>query len=91
MKKTFGGENSNFRGAFGDSKIVKPGYGGDRLIQKFGLIDFDICNVKIGVRMRKLWLFYERTPNWKTKQSGSGKNLRRWLEIDGNGGKKYTN
>jgi len=63
MKKTFGGENSNFRGEFGDSKIVKPAHGGDRQIQKFGLIDFDIWNVKIGVRMRKLWLFYERTLN----------------------------
>ena len=37
MKKTFGGENSNFRGEFGDSKIVKPAHGGDRQIQKFGL------------------------------------------------------
>ena len=63
MKKTFRGENSNFRGKFGDYKIVKPTHGGDKLIQKFGLIDLDIWNVKIGVRMRKLWLFYERTPN----------------------------
>jgi len=51
MKKTFGGENSNFRGEFGDSKIVKPAHGGDRHIQKFGLIDFDIWNVNIRVRM----------------------------------------
>ena len=42
MKKTFRGENSNFRGKFGDSKIVKPAHGGDKLIQKFGLIDLDI-------------------------------------------------
>jgi len=32
MKKTFGGENSNFRGEFGDSKIVKPAHGRDRQI-----------------------------------------------------------
>jgi len=34
-KKTLGGENSNFRGEFVDSKIVEPAYGGDRQIQKF--------------------------------------------------------
>ena len=62
-KKTLGGENSNFRGEFGDSKIVEPANGGDRQIQKNLLIDFDIWNVKIGVRLRKLWLFYERAPN----------------------------
>ena len=56
-------ENSSFRGEFGDSKIVEPTNGGDRQIQKVFLIDFDIWNVKIRVRMRKLWLFYERTPN----------------------------
>ena len=28
MKKTLGGENSNFRGEFGDSKIVEPTVGG---------------------------------------------------------------
>jgi len=56
-------ENSNFRGEFGDTKIVEPANGGDRQIQEVFLIDFDIWNVKIGVRMRKLWLFYERTPN----------------------------
>jgi len=63
MKKTLGGENSNFRGEFGDSKIVEPTYGEDRQIQQNFLIDFDIWNIKIGVCMRKLWLFYERTPN----------------------------
>ena len=63
MKKTLGGENSNFRGEFGDPKIVEPTFGRDRQIQKFFLIDFDIWNVEIGVRMGKLWLFYERTPN----------------------------
>ena len=63
MKKTLGGENSNFRGEFGDPKIVEPAFGRDRQIQKFFLIDFYIWTVKIGVRMRKLWLFYEQTPN----------------------------
>ena len=63
MKKTLGGEKSNFRGEFGDSKMDEPTYGVDRQIQKKFLIDFDIWNVKIGVRMLKLWLFYERTPN----------------------------
>jgi len=62
-KKTLGGENSNFRGKFGDSQIVEPHNGGDRQIQNFIIIDFDIWNIKIGVRMRKLRLFYERTPN----------------------------
>ena len=63
IKKTLGGENSNFRGEFGDSKIIEHTSSGDRQIQKFVLIVFDIWNVKIGVRMRKLWLFYEWTPN----------------------------
>ena len=36
---------------------------GDGRIQKKFLIDFDIWNVEIGVRMRKLDQFYERTPN----------------------------
>jgi hypothetical protein len=60
-------------------------------IQNFFLIDFDIWNIEIGVRMRKLWLFYKRTLNYRTKRSESGKNLRRWLEIDGNKGEKDTN
>ena len=38
-KKTLGGENSNFRGEFGDSKIVEPTVGEDRRIQKLFLID----------------------------------------------------
>ena len=36
---------------------------GDGRIQIFFLIDFDIWNVKIWVRMRKLDQFYECTPN----------------------------
>ena len=52
-KKTLGGENSNFRGDFGDSKIIEPTAGGDRQIQKFFSNRFDIWNVKIGFRMRK--------------------------------------
>ena len=35
MKKNFRGEISNFRGEFGDSKIVEPADGGDRQIQNF--------------------------------------------------------
>ena len=38
-EKNLGGENSNFRGKFGDSKIVEPAVGGDRQIQKLFLID----------------------------------------------------
>ena len=61
-EKNFRGDNSNFRGEFGDSKIVEPVDGADRQIQNF-LITFDIWNIKIGVRMRKSLLFYERTQN----------------------------
>jgi hypothetical protein len=63
VKKTSRGENSNFGGEFGGTKIFKPTNGGDGQIQIFFLIDFDVWNVEIGVRMRKLWLFYERTLN----------------------------
>ena len=52
-----------FRGQFGDSKIVERTHGRNRQMQNFFLIDFDIWNVKIGVCMQKLWLFYEQTPN----------------------------
>jgi len=62
-EKTLGGENSNFRDKFGDPKIVGPPFGGDRQIQKIFLNDFDTWNVKIGICIRKLWLFYEQTPN----------------------------
>jgi len=89
MKKTSQGENTNFGDEFGDSKIFKPPKTKDRQTDtKFFLIDFDIWNIEIGVCMRKLWLFYERTPNLRTKRSESGKKLRRWLEIDRNGGEK---
>ena len=33
-EKNLGGENSNFRGEFGDSKIVEPARGLDRQIAK---------------------------------------------------------
>jgi len=39
-KKTLGGENSNFRSEFGDSKIVEPALGGDRQIEKYFLDRF---------------------------------------------------
>jgi len=71
-------------------KLSNPPMPGIDRSKKNFLFDFDIWNVKIGVRMPKLWLFYEQTPNKRTKRSGSGKNLRRSLEIDGNGGKKHT-
>jgi len=63
VKKTSRGENSIVGGEFGDFKIFKPAKRRDRQIRNFFLINFDIWNVEIGVRMRKLWLFYERTPN----------------------------
>ena len=44
-------------------KISDPGKPRDGWIQIFFLIDFDIWNVEIRVRMRKLDQFYERTPN----------------------------
>ena len=44
-------------------KISDPNNAGDGRIQKKFLIDFDIWNVEIRVRMRKLDQFYERTPN----------------------------
>jgi len=62
-EKTLGGKKSNFINEFGVSKIVEPAISRDRQNQKFFLIDFDIWNIEIGVRIRKLWLFYERTPN----------------------------
>ena len=44
-------------------KIFDLDRAGDGWIQKKFLIDFDIWNVEIRVRMRKLDQFYERTPN----------------------------
>ena len=44
-------------------KISDLNSAGDGRIQKNFLIDFDIWNVEIRVRMRKLDQFYERTPN----------------------------
>jgi len=62
-EKTSRGENSNFGGEFGGFKVFKPANGGDTQIQKFFLMNFDIWNIEIEVRMRKLWLFYKRIPN----------------------------
>ena len=44
-------------------KIFDPDKARDGWIQKFFLVDFDIWNIEIRVRMRKLDQFYERTPN----------------------------
>ena len=44
-------------------KISEPEKARDGRIQKKIMIDFDIWNVEIRVRMRKLDLFYELTPN----------------------------
>ena len=44
-------------------KIFNPDKPGDGRIQKKILIDFDIWNIEIRVRMRKLDQFYELTPN----------------------------
>jgi hypothetical protein len=44
-------------------KIFDLSKAGDGQIRNFFLIDFDIWNVEIRVRMRKLDHFYERTPN----------------------------
>ena len=44
-------------------KIFDPESLGDGQIQKKILIDFDIWNVEIQVRLRKLDQFYELTPN----------------------------
>ena len=48
-------------------KISDPDKSGDGWIQNFFLINFDIWNVKIQVRMQKLDQFYELTPNWRNK------------------------
>ena len=63
VKKTSRIGNPNFGGEFQDYKIVKPVKVRDKQIQNFFLINFDIWNIEIGVYMRKLWLFYEQTPN----------------------------
>ena len=44
-------------------KIPNPSNARDGRIRIFFLIDFDIWNVEIRVRMRKLDEFYELTPN----------------------------
>ena len=55
-------------------KISDPDKHGDGRIQKKILIDFDIWNVEIRVRMRKLDQFYERTPNKRTKREQCAQN-----------------
>jgi len=50
-EKTSRDENSNFGCEFEDYKIFKLATGRDRHIQKVFLIDFDIWNIEIGVRM----------------------------------------
>ena len=44
-------------------KFSKPDKAGDEQIQKNFLIDFDMWNIEIQVRMRKLDQFWELTPN----------------------------
>ena len=44
-------------------KFSESDEAGDGRIQKKFLIDFDIWNIEIRVRMLKLDQFYERTPN----------------------------
>ena len=44
-------------------KFSEPSKVGDERIWNFFLIDFDIWNIEIRVRMRKLDQFWELTPN----------------------------
>ena len=44
-------------------KFSEPGKAKGEWIRNFFLIDFDIWNVEIQVRMKKLDQFYELTPN----------------------------
>ena len=58
---------------------------------KKSLIDFDIWNVEIRVRMQKLDQFYELTPNQRTKQEQCAQNQLRQQGFDGNNEDKYNN
>ena len=57
---------------------------------EFFLIDFDIWNVEIQVRMRKLDQFYELTPNQRTKWEQCAQNWSRQQGFDGNSEDKYN-
>ena len=51
---------------------------------EFFLIDFDIWNIEIRVRMRKLDQFYERTLNQRTKREQCAQNWSQQQGFDGN-------
>ena len=51
---------------------------------KFFLINFDLWNVEIQVRMRKLGQFFELTPNQRTKWKQCAQNQSRQQGFDGN-------
>jgi len=85
-EKTLGGENSNFRGKFGDSKIVEPAYSGDSHIW--------ICFNRFWYMERrnrssylKVMAVLRTDSELEDKTVWKCENLRWWLEIDGNGGK----
>ena len=71
-------------------KISDPNKARDGWIQKFFLIDFDIWNVKIRVRMRKRNQFYELTPNSRTKWEQCAQNWSWQQGFDGNSEDKYN-
>ena len=54
------------------------------------MIDFDIWNVEIRVRMRKLDQFYELTPNQRIKREQYAQNWSRQQGFDGNSEDKYN-
>ena len=62
-KKTYDHEKRILWPVFDQNKISDPDNAGDGRIQKKFLINFDIWNVEIRVRMWKLDQFWERTPN----------------------------
>ena len=47
-------------------------------------MNFDLWNIKIQVRMRKLDQFYELTPNQRTKREQCAQNWSRQQGFDGN-------
>ena len=72
-------------------KNFDPDIAGDGWIQKFFLINFDIWNVEIRVRMRKLDQFQELAPNQRTKREQYAQNWSRKQRFDGNDGGKHMN